>query len=602
MFPNPKPPSDPAKPPFILWRPFLVVWRWLAPHTQGSRDRQSKTSRIVGASIVIVATLSLCTAVILYARPIYNAWQDWRATRLVSHARSLVDEGELLAAIMAAQEAYTLSPENPDAIRLNAEFFTRMKKTEALYFWDKLRTLDTLTPEDEQQRIRALLNADRDKEARQTLDDWMSRYAPQDDTIRLAQEVYGDGSFLGSLLFKLKSYTASHPDDRDSLLRLARLQIESEIPAETGEALALLWHLADGDDSVGIQALETLSNFPNIPPEDFPRLIDLLLNHPRSTNKQKVKAYHFRLQFRPEQRLAIIAQATHEFRGRKREDLLPLVRWLVEINEYQQVLSLVDEEDILTYQPLLENYLTSLTALNRFEDLRRLVNDPRVNSLLTRSTAAFYQLHLAFVTRQPLTELRARMETATLHAQNEGRVEMLLSIGKYGELRGMPDLAEPAYAFAMRSRRAFIPALEGLLRSTHLSGNTTGHLAALQDAARQWPDNQDYQENLVYVRLLIGQQIETSSLQVSALVKQRPNDPVTQLLAAMSGWRLRDLDLALKHLAPIDPSQLSPGQRSVFAAITRDAGKPEQARQALVAVPADAIMFPQERDLFAAVK
>ena len=602
MPPDPSNHPNTPKSAFLLWRPFIAAWRWLAPHTQASRDRQSQTSRLVGITLVTTASVALCTLAILYARPLYNAWQDWRANQLITDARSLADEGELLPAIMAAQEAYTLSPENIDAIRLNAEFFTRMKKNEALYFWDKLSHLGALTPEDEQNRIRALLNADRDKEARQTLNDWMARHPPQDDTIRLAQEVYGDGSFLGSLLSKLKTYTSTHPEDRESILRLARLEIDSEIPTETGEALALLWHLAEGEDSVSLQALDTLSHFPDIPPEDYHRLIERLKNHPRSTNEQKVQAYRFRLQVRPDQRLSILSEAVLEFRESKREDLLPVTRWLVDINEYQQVLSLVNEEEVISFQPLLENYLTSLTALNRFDDLRRLVNDPRVNSLLTRSTSAFYQLHLAFVTQQPLKDLRAKMETATLHAQNEGRIEMLLSIGKYGELRGMPDLAEPAYTYAMRSRRAFVPGLEGLLRATHLSGNTVGHLAALQDASRQWPDNQDYQENLVYVRLLVGQQMETSLLHATALFKQRPTDPTTQLLAAMAHWRLRDIDLALQLLKSLDPEKLPPGHRTVFAAITRAAGDSERARRALIAIPADSVMFPQERDLFASAQ
>ena len=259
MPPDPSNHPNTPKSAFLLWRPFIAAWRWLAPHTQASRDRQSQTSRLVGITLVTTASVALCTLAILYARPLYNAWQDWRANQLITDARSLADEGELLPAIMAAQEAYTLSPENIDAIRLNAEFFTRMKKNEALYFWDKLSHLGALTPEDEQNRIRALLNADRDKEARQTLNDWMARLPPQDDTIRLAQEVYGDGSFLGSLLSKLKTYTSTHPEDRESILRLARLEIDSEIPTETGEALALLWHLAEGEDSVSLQALDTLT-------------------------------------------------------------------------------------------------------------------------------------------------------------------------------------------------------------------------------------------------------------------------------------------------------------------------------------------------------
>ena len=592
-------PNEP-KAPFILWRPFVAFWRWLAPPTLADRDRQSHSSRLTGIAIVIVLGVGLSITAILYARPIYNACQDWWATRLVKEARSLADQGEVVSAIMISQRAYNLAPENLGAIRLNAEFFTRLKRTEALYFWDKLGSYGALTPEDEQQRIRALVHADRNKEARQELDAWMTRNAPQEETLRLAKEVYGDGDFRNALLGKLKTYAASHPEDRQSLLRLAGLQIDSESPAETDEALALLWDLSSGTDAVSLSALDLLSGFPVLSPADMPRLIERLTSHPRSTTLQQVKTFQLRMRQYPERRLAIITEAVRHFQDTKREELQQVVAWLISEKEFQQVLSLVDENTAVAYQPLLENYLTSLTALNRFDDLRRLVNDPRVNALLTRANAAFYQLHLAFVTGQPLTELRARMETATLHAEQEGRMEMLLSIGKYGELRSMPDLSEPAYRASLRSRSTFVQALEGLLRATHLSGNTTGHLNALRDAAKQWPDNQDYQENLVYLHLLTGLELETSLARATSLVKARPADATTRLLAAMAGWRLRDLDSVRQQLSGITPESLSPGQRSVFAAIVRTVGQPEVARSALLTVPADAVMFPQERALFAA--
>lgn len=594
-------PNEP-KATFLLWRPFVAAWRWLLPSTQADKDRQTRTSRLTGIIVIAVLGVGLCITAILYARPIYNACQDWYATRLVREARALADQGEVVSAIMISQRAYNLAPENEGAIRLNAEFFTRLKRSEAMYFWDKLGSLGVLTPDDEQLRIRALMHADRNKEARQELDEWMARNAPQEETLRLAKDVYGEGDFRGALLSKLKAYAANHPEDRQSLLRLAGLQIDSGSPTETGEALALLWELASGSDATSLTALDTLSNLSALPPEDMPRLIERLKTHPRASTPQQVKSYQLRVRLQPERRLAILAEAVHHFQGTKREELLQVVSWLVAEKEFQQVLALVDENDAVTYQPLLENYLTSLTALNRFDDLRRLVNDRRVNALLTRANAAFYQLHLAFVTRQPLTELRARMETATLHAEQEGRSEMLLSIGNYGELRAMPDLAEPAYRAAMRSRRTFIPALEGLLRATRLSGNTTGHLGALRDASRQWPDNQDYQESLVYLHLLTGLELETSHQRATTLAKARPADATTRLLAAMAGWRLRDIDAARQHLSGIDPAKLSPGQRTVFAAIVRAAGLPDEARSALLTVPADAVMFPQERVLFAAVQ
>ncbi len=598
------PPPDPAapplqKPPFILWRPFVAVWRWLAPADKAGQDRQSRSSRLTGAAIVIVLCLGLSALAIRHARPIYNAIQDWYATRLVAKARSLAEEGDVYQAILKAQSAYNMSPENPGAVRLNAEFLTRMKRGEALYFWDKLATLGDLTPADEQFRVRALLYADRDKEAREELEKLVAKYSADDGTLSLAQEVFGHGSLNAVLLPRLKEYVANNQDDRTSRLRLARMQLESGSPDEITQALAALWRLADDDDPASLDALALLNEFPDLPPEYLPRLAERLSDHPRATPYLGVQAAKRQIQLHPARRAVIIVETIEKYRDSKREDLLPLARWLVEEREYQQLLGLLNEEEIVTYQPLLENYLTCLTALNRLDDLERLISDPRVTHLLPRSVTAFYQLHLASLMRLPLEELRARMKTATLHAEQEGRVEMLLAIGHYGEQRAMPDLAVAAYRGAMRSRRTFAPALESLLRATLLSGSSAGHIDALRNALDRWPDNQDYQERLIYMRLLTGVEIETAAHQAEALFDIRPADDVTRLLAVMSGWRLRQPEQARRHLSGINSASLTHGQRIVLAAIARASGLDDEARRLTATIPSDAALFPEERALFA---
>jgi tetratricopeptide (TPR) repeat protein len=586
------------KPPFILWRPFLAFWHWLVPPTQAHRDRQSKSSRLFSVVFILVLCGGATASALYYAHPIYNAYQDWRASKAVVKARSLADQGEIYAAVMEAQSAYSLSPENRDAVRLNAEFFTLLKRNEALYFWEKLRAQAPLNPAEEQLYVRALLNADREKEAQQEMQQAASNLPIDDAILGLAQNVFNQGDFSATILPRLKDYAARHPDDRLNLLRLAKIQIESGLTDEVPQGLASLWKLSEGDDSTSLKALEQLNDFSQLPPEDMHRLIKRLQNHPRSTPSHGIQALNRQLQLNPDHRTEIVVAAIDRYQHTHREDLLPLIRWLVDLREFQQVLAILDEAQALTYQPLLENYLTALTALKRFDDLQRLVEDPRTANLLTQATRAFYRLHLAFVMRKPLKDLRGLMETATRHAEQEGRAELLLAIGKYGEERSMADLAEPAYQSALRSRRTFVPALEGLLRTTLASGNTPGHLAALREALRQSPDNQDYQEKLLYACLLTGLQIETCAMQAQTLIDNRPSDPETKLLIAMGWWRLRNEPKAAQALHNLDFTGLNDGQRAVFASIALACGLADEARKVAGSIQADASMFPEERAFF----
>ncbi len=579
----------------------MRFWRWLRPASVAEQDLQSRLSRLTGALIIVVFCAGLATVAILYARPIYNAAQNWHASRLVAQARALVESGNTYAAVLKAHKAYTIAPDSIAAVRLNAEFLTRMRRPEALYFWDKLASHEPLTEEDEKMRVRALWHADREKEAREQLENLIIKQTADEDILHLAQEVIGSRLLDEAMLAKLKDYVTQNGGDKAARLRLARLQLESSSTENNAEALTSLWQLAEGGDKTSMEALVLLDDYRGLPAGQSSRLIQRLLNHPHSDAQLAARAARRRARLHPDQRQATIAELIEKYRDGKREDLVPVAAWLVEEQAFQQLFTLLNsrEDMVLTYQPLLEHYMTALTSLNRLEDLERLLNDQRVNSLLSRSTTSFYRLHLAFLTRQPLEALRRLMHTATLHAEQEGRLETLLAIGQYGEQRAMHDLAATAYRSAMRSQRTYSTALERLLQVTRAAGNSSEHLGALRDAAAEWPDNQDYQERLTYMRLLTGIEMETAARQAEALSEVRSSDSLTNLLVAMSHWRLHREEELARCLQGIEPNRLNHGQLIVLAALSRKAGLSQEARQTTAGVPADAQLFPEERQLFA---
>ncbi|MDP1590843.1 MAG: hypothetical protein Q8M07_24020, partial [Prosthecobacter sp.] len=150
---NIDPTKDPAKKPFLLWRPFIAAWQWLVPPTVAHRDRQSPLARWIATFII----LSICTTLIIlgivYARPIKDSIKNMRAERMVKEARRMAENGQMINAVMQAQEAYQKAPESLDAIRLNFEYFTLMKRDTALYFYDKLKERDALTSADKQLHV-----------------------------------------------------------------------------------------------------------------------------------------------------------------------------------------------------------------------------------------------------------------------------------------------------------------------------------------------------------------------------------------------------------------------------------------------------------------
>jgi hypothetical protein len=376
------------------------------------------------------------------------------------------------------------------------------------------------------------------------------------------------------------------------------VELASPDTQEMREGLRRAWKLAELDTTVGLQALELLDTLESMPPDEAKRLIERLRNHPEATGWHVVATLKRELQLYPERRNSLIQEAVQRSLELKREDVVPFVRWLVEQGEYLQVLALVNEDEARGYQPLLENYLTALTMLQRFESLERLINDPKVGTILSPSVAAFYRAHLAFVTRKPAADIRQALLLARNAAELERRGELSLRIAEYAEARGYTDIAEGAYKSASQSPRTDRQGFQGLIRTTESNGNTEGMLAAASEACQRWPGDPLYAERLLYLNLLTGRQMEVALHESLKLVEQRNNDHQRRLLVALGYWRLMDLRAATEHLQNMDLGALSPGQQAVFAAIARDSGT-NNARQAALSVIRNidpkASMLPEER-------
>lgn len=599
---NIDPNKDFTQKPFILWRPFIMVWQWLVPPTVAHRDRQSALSRWIAASIVVAFSTTLLILGIIYARPLKNSFKNMRATSMVKEARRMAENGQYVNAVMKAQEAYQKAPESIDAIRLNFEYFTMLKRDTALYFYDKLKNADALTSADEQLYVRTLLGLGKPKEASGALEKLIRSQPPSEALMKLAEEVWGERDHNKPLLNALRTYAEAHPDDKDSAFRLAKVQIASSNPGEAGQGMELLWKLAAQDDALGLETLEFISTLPSLPPDDTVRLIERLKAHPRATNWHYVTALKREAELFPSRKKEIVMTATEKFRDKKRDELLPFVRWLVEQGEFAQVLAVLPEDDAKRHLGLLENYLNALMMLQRSSDLERLVNDRQVAEVLDATTLAMFQVHLAYVLKKPAEELRTKLIAAKDAAQVNGRYPALLRLAQYGEDRGHFDIAEDAYRLTIRAaRRASAPpqierqAYEGLIKACLATHNSELLLQATQDAVQRWPDDTNFVEHHLYISLLMGKNMELALRNAQNLLKIQPRDNHRKLNVAMAFWRLQDTQQAVSNLQHMDLNPLSEGQRAVFAAIARSAGFRDEAVRIVQAISPRAGMLPEER-------
>lgn len=584
--------------PFVLLRPFIAVWHWMVPPSQAHKDRQNPKAVLVRSLIVVVLSVGFIVSVTFWGRDIRDYYQGYKAGKLVKEARTLADSGNVLNAVLKAQEAYSIAPENTDAIRLNAEFLTKMKRQEAIYFSELLDKQGKATASDVQMKVRALMNLNRTKEASVTLGNLMKNTPPSDSIFKLAEDVWGGSNQNEVVMTVLKEYCAKHPTDNESLLRLAKFQTASPSTKEVAEGMESLWKLAENPGELGLRAVNVLESQKGLSPEETKKLIELLTHHPRANAWHEVAALKRRVDLTPARRTQIIQEAVSKYQRADRDERVPFVRWLVLEREFLQVVALVDEADAKQNRDLLENYLTALTMLGRFDDLTKLVEDPKVVEILNKTVRAFYRAHLAFVSGKPKEDVREKLITAKLSAQDEGRGDMLLTIANYAEKRGIMDVAEEAFGAASLSRRVEREGYEGMVRLYQASGKQTELLEAAREAVRRWPDDENFMERYLYANLITGNDVELALERSLSLLAKRPDDSTVKLCAAIGYYWFGDLDMVTNHMQHIDLNKCTVGQQAVFAHFATAGGFADAAGTVLKSIPPNSKMLPQEEAFF----
>ena len=566
-------PNDPHQRRFFLWRWIVNVWHWIVPPTQAHADRESQHTRVLRASLIIGVFLSVVVVCLSYSRPIYNFYKTKRAESLIKDARRFADNGDAVTAVMTAQEAYRISPDYEPGIRLNAQLLTSFGagySQKALYFWDKLGKQGAASLEDMQGMVRALLRSGREKEARQELENLLKEHPNDTATLKLAQEVWGQQQTTAIVMKVMKEYSAKNPDDKDAALRLAKFMLSSGASADITLARENLWTLADSDEEAGIEALRGLADQSDLDLDERKKLAARLQSHPQGNGWDKTKALSLLLSMQPDERHHLIEQTARQFDGKRGEDLLPFVRWLVENKEFARVLTLLDEAAIKRRkedQPLLLNYLTALTMTGRIPELERLVNDKEV--LLQPSVRAMYQAHLGLIKGADRETMKRLLNAARVTAMNDGSAELLFQIAAYctDKLHDFYDVAEECYSDltgAVSRQRLERPAHEGFVNCARLAGHTDVLSKAALRAAERWPDDKSFQEIALYVNLIRGDAIETTLERAVRLLDASPDDAMRKIVCAFGFYRLGDLESAVKTLQDTNLKSLANTRTSAF--------------------------------------
>jgi predicted Zn-dependent protease len=585
-----------AQKPFLLWRPIVYSWQWLVPPSQADVDRRSNASRYVAAAIIVGLCAVLVSLALVFGRPLHHTIKTWRSDREVKKSLKFEAGDKAWEAMMAANEAVKLDGDNPRALRQLARFATIVNDRAASGLWGKLDKLGAMNDEDVEWRIKALSKNNEAKAAQSEIEEVLKKRRPTESIVRTADTVMKQLGRTGELLNLLQTYAEQTPDDIGIRSLLGMRLVEFGQPKQVQEGIKLLWEVSADEKESGLKAIEFLYRLKLEGEGDQLRLIERLEHHPLVKEDHRIAALRRLAELHPERKAELMNKALAERGDKKREDLPPVLRWFVDEHEFVKLLAFLKprEEMVQDYTPLLENYLNALTFTKQYDELDRIVNDPKTR--LTTAERATHRMHLGYITKKD-NETMSKLLLEALDAnQAAHKLDVILLVASYAETRGLNEEALKAFKVATGIPKIEREGYDGTLRIAYLLGDSKTYFETSRETVRRWPENQTYQERHLYSCLLSGQDLEVAVKGAQKLLDARPNDSVRKLLMALAYYRLMQPNESFTRLQNINLPDLSVGQGAVLCGILRALnGKSNaQATQIAKQIPQNYVMLPEE--------
>ena len=591
--PRPTPPPEPS----------VLSYEDIVARELAAKRRRHLRWWLLG---IILAALALTAG--FGGRPALHAVKAWQARRLAMDARRLMDQGKWLDARKNVGDALMLWPQEPDAVRVTAQFLGRVGNyPQALVFWKRLENLHALAPADQTDFANAELatgNLD-PAEARLRLawpDGTPGTLADWKVGMQLAAR-RGHAADAAALARRILADRAAEP--RTRLAAAAAL-----LTSDTGaEAQTLGWQAvvaiaADGKSVESLDALTALARrVATTPPAanaalSLPPLSELIARietHPLAKISQQLFALDLRAAQEPARRNELIQSAVQRYASTRDDaELGTLAAWLYGKGEVDKVLDVLPPERAAGDRALFLQRLDALGAENRWTDIRETIRGGKFP--LEPTLAQMYLARCATQLGEPKVAAVA-WEGALQAAGKEA--SKLVSVGQYAAKNGVLDIADKAFRQALAVAPDSREVNEGFFQLLDATGKTRELRDALAAFSAHFPQDRSLQNDLAYFDALLGVDVPAARLSAQQLVRAEPGSLPHRVTLALAELRLGNglaaLD-AFRGLTLPSPSTMPSRQQAVYAATLWKTSYEHDARDLTRIIVPDRLL-PEEREL-----
>ena len=516
-----------------------------------------------------------------------------RADKFASAGDSLLEAKKLNDAAIQYRVALQLDPNNYHALSGAARLASQADRPEAIELWQKVIELRQSTLQDREDYADLLIKNNRLALAEKIVTPLLKNN-PDARTLRLASRYSIKTGENAKALEFMRLAAKRAPGDDATQFQLANLLAQSTDTEEQAEAQKILWELAGKSNPFKQVAIEALAAAPQLTGDERARLVQELSGFTPKTVKDDLLAADLKLQLHPDDATRIYQETIDRWRSGSNEELIQLARWLNIHQQPELVLSTYPVERAFDDNQLLLTRLDAMAILQRWNDIDEILNQGEV----TLDPSVIESFHAR----------TAQERNATLDAEVHWSHAISLAASDPFKLRFVANFAEQSRATAIALKAyeqlARFPeqadlAYRGIERVGLKSGDISAQRGAMAKITARTPDDPNAADQLAYLNLLLGENVDKSFASAKKLAEQYPTRLSYRVTVALGYLRQSNAAAALAQFnapAPIDWKQTLPAWRAVYAAALLGTDRNDEAKKIIATIPRDQLNA-QERAL-----
>ncbi|HBJ84776.1 MAG TPA: hypothetical protein DDZ88_13075 [Verrucomicrobiales bacterium] len=570
------------------------------PDSQQQVPEMEPPKERVGRFSIAISSAFVLLLVVWFAwNPVAGAAKAAWGRRCAREARTALAAEEWSRAVEQTRAARRWAPDDVEVMRVMIEFL-RVSGSDPAGLAQQLRKLSEKQPLTEEEQMllgRTLAATGKTDEAREVYEKLPLSTSTNKPALELLSNILRQEGHDEEAKALAARATRKEPETPEARMKIALEDKNSSFAELRRRSHDELLALARLETEIAMEAVTHLTMDPLLTSAEAVELLSIVDAHAHKKLPVRLGVVSALMRLRPEQREILLDAEIKRFQSGDDGALEHLARWLALEKQHTRLLKLVPMELAAKSRELYPTIAQALAEEGRWQELKVMLTTGRPP--VSQARVAIWLAEASSHLEPDLKEASRLLSGSIQAAEKEGSLANLLAAAMVAEKIHLPEVALAAcQAAASKGGEAALP----MLQKSHELALAQKNSGVLLQTARQLlelrPASAVYADRLAYLRLILGEEIETVDLtSLKETNDMRAMFTVTLervppgLLRALAAYRMGDHPAIQRHLGDIgDTSSLPPGQRAVVAGLLSLAGKPERAFQIAEKVPSTLLL------------